>query len=331
MNCSEIDGLQRAGRVNLWQQPVCANFRPEIDPFHNPDYFRPLSQAYTGHNTYWTIPSPEPNLPSSFWTTLTAQLATDRLPEAATALAAAIAEWEPQYDRLLFIAILRAGVPIADWLTRLLPGSQAVAMSMFVGLGVDSVALEMLRHHYPHKRLLFVDGWTGRGGVARALAELGLAPLAVLNDPWGWADFSGCDADIFCPTACFTGPTTLGFSRTFYTAEDELFAAYLFPEKYTRPALVQQWQSLCPAAGGRPIRRRDQFYRETTLRLHSNEVCRGLINANPSEIYFAADKATAQARYALLLDLAAWRKVPTRFNIAWLADYQTQVAAYQEN
>lgn len=322
-----LDGLQPTHPRNLWGQAVYAELLPEIEPFDNPNYFRPLSQAYDGHNSYWATPSPEPPLSDEFWQQVAQHLDRPTLQQAATALAAAIAEWEPNSERLIFMAVLRAGVPIADWLTRLLPGSQAVAMSLFVGLGVDQVALQTLQHDYPNHRFLFVDGWTGRGGVSRLLADLAIAPLAVLVDPWGWADFAGVQDDLFCPTACFTGPATLGFSRTFYQADDRMFGSYLFPERHTRPDLVRQWQTLCPLTPSSPPPARTRFFKQTDLRLHSNEVCRALINANPAELHFADQPAFAEREYGLLLALADQRRVPVRFNQAWVREYRTRVAA----
>ena len=81
------------------------------------------------------------------------------------------------------MAILRAGVPIADWLSQLLPGSVSVSISLFAGLGIDQMALQTLQSAYRERKIVFVDGWTGRSGVARELAKLQLAPLAVLIDP----------------------------------------------------------------------------------------------------------------------------------------------------
>ncbi len=321
-----MDKLQQVKRKNLWGQPVYAEFLPEIDPFHNPDLFRPLTNAYNGINTFWSNPSPEPDLPDWFWVQLAAQGVNDPLRAAATALAAQIAAWQPNFERLMLVAILRAGVPIADWLTQLLPGSQAVSLSMFVGLGIDDVALNTLQLNYPEHRLLFVDGWTGRGGVARELTKLNIAPLATLLDTWGWADFSGSQADLFCPTACFTGPTTLGFSRTFCIEPNRMFSAYLFPESYCRPDVVQQWQTACwavPFAFSPPKKR---FFQATPLRVHSNEVCRALINGNPKTIYFAESPAQVETDYALLLTLAELRHVSVMFEVTWLRDYQTKVA-----
>lgn len=313
----------------LWNQKVYAHFHEEIDPFEDRKYFRPLDRAYTGDNTFWTVPSPEPRLSDDFWKEVAAHLGDERIQETARRLAGAVARWEPDGDRLVFAAILRAGVPVADWLCRLFPGARAVSLSLFVGLGIDGVALKSLRRRYPDRKIVFVDGWTGRGGVARAIADLGEGPLAVLIDPWGWADFSGAREDIFCPTACFTGVATLGFSRTFFMDDTRLFGAYRFPARYCRKDLVTAWQDLCPTTGqadaekvSTPLR----FFRKTPLRIHANEVCRALINAAPERLFFLDTAERVKRCYPLLLELAERRRVPVQCGVGRLAELRTRVA-----
>lgn len=318
-----------ASQPDLWGQKVYAQFHREIDPFEDRECFRPLERAYTGDNTFWTVPSPEPRLSDDFWKDVAAHLGDESIQEAARCLADAVARWEPDGERLVFAAILRAGVPVADWLCRLLPGAKAVSLSLFVGLGIDEVALRSIRRSYPDRKIVFVDGWTGRGGVARAIADLGQGPLAVLIDPWGWADFSGAQEDIFCPTACFTGVATLGFSRTFFIDGTRLFGAYRFPARYCRRDLVTAWQGLCPTTGqgdaeNTPILRR--FFRDTPLRIHANEVCRALINAAPQRLFFLDTAARVKRRYPLLLDLAERRKVPVQYGANSLSELRTRVA-----
>lgn len=318
--------LTNLGRANLWNQPVYAQFLKEIEPFKDYHYFRSLNMAYDGNNTFWSIPSPEPSLNDEFWQLVNLELGDERIQQAASRLAASITKWEADPNKIVFVAILRAGVPVADWLCRLLPGSVAVSLSLFSGIGIDKVALKQVQLQYPQRKIIFVDGWTGRGGVARELSRLSLQPFAVLIDPWGWADFSGTQDDLLCPTACFTGVATLGFSRTFYVNENNLFAAYLFPQKYCRYQLVKTWQAYCPAALSVPIVHQQRFFRSTDMRIHSNEVCRALINANPETVCFADDLNYVKENYGLLLALAEIRQVKTIYNVKDLADYRTRVA-----
>ena len=326
-----VNILESTHPRNLWGQTAYIRRQAQIDPFRDRERFRPLNRAYTGDDTFWSIPSPEPDLENAFWEQVKARLNEPAVQEAARRLAGRLLGWEPNPRKLLFAAVLRAGVPIADWLTRLLPGSAAVSMSLFVGPGIDRAALQMARKDYPDRTLVFVDGWTGRGGVARTLRKLNAGPLAVLNDPWGWADFCGFRGDLFCPTACFTGAATLGFSRTFIDTPGTVFAAYTFPRRYCRKDLVSAWQHHCPdplassifpGAGDRPA----PFFKKTDLRLHTNEVCRALINADPKTLYFQVEAAEAQTRYPLLLALAERRRVKIVYGVRSLEEFRTQAA-----
>lgn len=318
----------QSGRINLWNQKAYAQFREEINPFTDGGCFRPLNKSYTGDNTLWNIPSPEPELSNEFWELLKSGLNNQAIKEAASRLANTISLWEPDANKLIFVAILRAGVPIADWLCRLMPGSIAVSLSLFVGLGIDRIALQKLKADYPERKIVFIDGWTGRGGVARGIRTLNEGPLAVLIDPWGWADFSGSQKDIFCPSACFTGVATLGFSRTFYVSDQQLFAAYLFPQKYCRQDVVKTWQMNCPKtlSSYKEKNSKKRFFRKSELRLHSNEVCRALINAAPETIMFSDDPAYVSEHFKFLLMLAELRKIKVLYNIKALEEYQTRAA-----
>ncbi len=312
---------------SLWGQHVYVDFLNEVDPFNELHRFRQLEQAYTGDNTFWSIPSPEPNLDESFWHEVMSGLENDAVRETARKLAAAIADWQPDPEKLIFVAILRAGVPIADWLCQMLPGSITAAISLFVGLGIDRIALGRLQSNFPERTIIFVDGWTGRGGVSREIAKLNAGPLAVLIDPWGWADFSGVQEDIFCPSACFTGVATLGFSRTFFVNNQNFFAAYKFPEKYTRKDIVDAWRKLSPKQPTTPgATSIEKFYKSTDLRIHGNEVCRALINAAPETLFFADEQEYAKEHFSLLLTLANRRDVPVKYNHKSLRDYRTRVA-----
>ncbi|MEA1966905.1 MAG: tellurite-like stress resistance cysteine protease StiP [Thermodesulfobacteriota bacterium] len=311
----------------LWDQKFYINLQQEVQPFNDLHLFRSLTQAYTGNNVFWSTPSPEPDLNDIFWQKVETSLNNNHICEAAQILAASILKWQSNPEKILFVSILRAGVPIADWLCRLLPGSVGAATSLFAGLGIDRAALNALQMDFPDRQIIFVDGWTGRGGVARELAALEVGPLAVLIDPWGWADFSGIQDDIFCPSACFTGVATLGFSRTFFVDNEHFFSAYKFSDKFTKPELIKTWQNCCPDNPTSPLKLKiNNFFTKTDLRIHSNEVCRALINAAPKTLYFADDKSYVQDNFSLLLNLAEKRSVPLKYNATHLKKLKTRVA-----
>ncbi len=47
---------------NSWDQSFYVNLEKEVHPFKDINRFRPLNKAYNGNNTFWSTPSPEPDL-----------------------------------------------------------------------------------------------------------------------------------------------------------------------------------------------------------------------------------------------------------------------------
>lgn len=315
-------------RARLWNQPIYAALLQEVNPANDSHLFRPRDIAYGGDQKFWATPSPEPELPANLTKKLSEPLASSHpICLAASTLASRIAECL-QPEEIIFVAILRAGVPVADWLTRLLPGSVAVATSLFVGWGIDQVALNQIRDDHPERQCVFVDGWTGKGAVAGELRKLGAGPLAVLCDPWQCAEYCGTRDDLLSPSAFFTGPTTLGFSRTFVRSAEQPFAAYQFPVPMLVPSLVEAWQHSCPRGpfSSAAILPSSPIHHVTPLRVHSNEVGRALINSNPSELLFADSPSTAREQFSLLVELAEHQRVPIRFNVADMQQINARVA-----
>lgn len=320
-----------------WNQRFYIKLTEQVHPFNELDRFRPLNRAYDGNTTFWSTPSPEPNLSSIFWQDVERDIksgckAGSKIYIAAQNLASSILKWQPNPEKILFVSILRAGVPITEWLCQMLPGSFGAALSLFVGIGIDKRALDEIKRDFPDRTIIFVDGWTGKGGVAREIEKLKSGPLAVLIDPWGWADFAGIREDIFCPSACFTGLATLGFSRTFFVDDDNLFSAYRFSGEFAQPDIVDIWKSSSPLSllNSDTVQSLDQkidrFQTDTNFRIHSNEVCRALINAAPEILLFADSEDYARTNFSLLLNLARQRNIQTVFNIKQLNKLKTRAA-----
>ena len=313
----------------LWRMPVYARLVEEVDPHTQLDRFRQRNLGYTGNLSFWKTPSPEPRLPLALVERLSEPL--DREAPIRTAASQMAGKLRAQFDpeQMLLVAILRAGVPVADWLRRMLPGSVAVATSLFVGLGIDQAALRAICADYPTRQVIFVDGWTGKGGVAKQLRQLDAGPLAVLSDPWGQAEYAGTRDDVFSPSACFTGPTTLGFSRTFFQSAEEVFSAYRFPGELLEPRFINAWQAATPEPAEPSMTQfshTEPIEHDTPLRLHSNEVCRALINSNPETLLFAGSPHEARRKFAFLLALADSQNIPQQFDVASLRPISAEVA-----
>ena len=322
----------------------------EINPYDgaNADLFRgeeAFAPDVAGWKR-WSKPSPEPQLNADFEPILLASIAhqAPQIHAMARALAGKIVASNPDKPPVL-IAILRAGAPICALLAPLLSEryGQAIpicAFSMFYGLGWDEKALEQILADYPHHAPIFVDGWTSGGGVATQIQLSfdawitkgkpdftdGNGPqFAVLCDPRGVATYSAVRADFWVPSAAFTAPETLGFSRGFAFEDGGLFGVYRFPPSQRKPRWVAAWLDVLNAPPA-PLPPDDANAATATLppdgfRVHVNEVTRALITREPLEIWLRPAENEARQTLAPLLYLANQRGVPLKFGRADLADW----------
>jgi hypothetical protein len=328
----------------------------EIDPYDpsNTPLFRgeeAFAPEITGWRR-WSKPSPEPHLDETFEGLLLDSIAREKAAVAAMVetLADKVAASVPSAP--LLVAILRAGVPVGAPLARSLRRRfgepvPLAALSLFDGLGWDTAALEAALRDHSGRPVVFVDGWTSGGGVARELRRSherwlssgrpdftdGEGPrLAVLLDPRGLAGYSALQADRFVPSSLFTAPETLGFSRGFAAANGGMFRVYRFPDRLLRPSYVEAWMAEsgdvenleAPTVGDTPA---PEAVPPPGWRLHVNEVVRALINRNPREVLLRDDEGNAAAALAPVLHLCRLRDVPVSYGHAEVAAWGAVAAA----
>ncbi|MQS12062.1 phosphoribosyltransferase [Streptomyces kaniharaensis] len=125
---------------------------------------------------------------------------------------------------VVLASLARAGTPVGILVRRWLAFAHGLdtphyAVSIVRGRGIDPVALRYLaaRHHAPD--VVFVDGWTGKGAIARELADaLAGTPfdpdLAVLADPGRCVRTHGTRDDFLIPSACLNSTVSGLVSRT---------------------------------------------------------------------------------------------------------------------
>jgi hypothetical protein len=127
-------------------------------------------------------------------------------------------------------SLARAGTPVGILMRRWAEfayGRQLphYAVSIVRGRGVDAQALRYLAARYDSRDVVFVDGWTGKGAIARELSdavavangELGTAflpELAVLADPGHCVTTYGTRDDFLVPSACLNSTVSGLVSRT---------------------------------------------------------------------------------------------------------------------
>jgi hypothetical protein len=126
----------------------------------------------------------------------------------------------------VLVSLARAGTPIGILMRRWAAYAHGLelphyAVSIVRGRGIDPVALRYLARWYDPRRVMFVDGWTGKGAIARELAEAVAAvdprfapSLAVLADTGHCVDLFGTRADFLIPSACLNSTVSGLVSRT---------------------------------------------------------------------------------------------------------------------
>ncbi|WP_414169326.1 phosphoribosyltransferase [Streptoverticillium reticulum] len=130
--------------------------------------------------------------------------------------------------RPVLVSLARAGTPVGVLMRRWAQHAHGLdlphyAVSIVRGRGIDANALRWLADRYDPADVVFVDGWTGKGAIARELAEAieglegcdGFDPrLAVLADPGHCVATYGTRDDFLIPSACLNSTVSGLISRT---------------------------------------------------------------------------------------------------------------------
>ncbi|AZI56993.1 ATP/GTP-binding protein [Nakamurella antarctica] len=131
---------------------------------------------------------------------------------------------------IVLVSLARAGTPVGILMKRWAAHTYGLnlphyAVSIVRGRGIDRVALEYLAAHHDPASIVFVDGWTGKGAIARELAEAldavarqggprFNARLAVLADPGSCVTDYGTRDDFLIASACLNSTVSGLISRT---------------------------------------------------------------------------------------------------------------------
>jgi hypothetical protein len=131
---------------------------------------------------------------------------------------------------VVLASLARAGTPVGVLIRRWAQFAHRLdlphyAVSIIRGRGIDTVALRYLAAHHDPAQVVFLDGWTGKGAIARELsaavtaanALLGTAfrpELAVLADPGSCVTTFGTRDDFLVPSACLNSTVSGLVSRT---------------------------------------------------------------------------------------------------------------------
>ncbi|MFI6432866.1 cysteine protease StiP family protein [Rhodococcus oryzae] len=151
---------------------------------------------------------------------------------------------------LTLVSLARAGTPVGILIRRWAQrfhrrGWSHYAVSIVRGRGIDTVALNHITEYHPARSVVFVDGWTGKGAIARELTAALDAyaaaggprlsdDLAVLADPGHCLRTYGTRDDFLIASACLNSTVSGLVSRTVlndrYTGAGEFHGAKFYRE-----------------------------------------------------------------------------------------------------
>jgi len=175
----------------------------------------------------------------------------DRMAEHLLLLAEGILATRPQ--GITLVSLARAGTPVGVLLKHVLKRHYNIqvdhySISILRDIGIDQNALRTILQKHTSESLVFVDGWTGKGVIARQLATslqafavsdgIPIPPeLYVLTDLSGWAAVAASSEDYLIPS-CILNATISGLvSRSFYdkyTTSPTDFHGCLYYEQFAR-------------------------------------------------------------------------------------------------
>jgi Phosphoribosyl transferase (PRTase)/PELOTA RNA binding domain len=131
---------------------------------------------------------------------------------------------------LVLVSLARAGTPVGVLLRRWARYAHGLdlphySVSIVRGRGIDRLALRHLGTHHDPARVVFVDGWTGKGTISRELVatladherDTGVRfdpDLAVLADPGRCTTTFGTREDWLIASACLNSTVSGLVSRT---------------------------------------------------------------------------------------------------------------------
>ncbi len=152
---------------------------------------------------------------------------------------------ETRGKETVLVSLARAGIPIGILVKRYIRYKYHVnlphyAISIIRDRGIDGNAMKYLLGRYEAKKLLFVDGWIGKGAILGELQKeltnyQGISPqIAVIADPANVTDLCGTHEDILIPSSCLNSTVSGLISRTFLRGdiihEDDFHGAVYYGE-----------------------------------------------------------------------------------------------------
>lgn len=133
---------------------------------------------------------------------------------------------EQKGRNVVLVSLARAGTPVGILVKHYIQRKYHVevphySISIIRGRGIDRNAMEYLLKKYQAERLLFLDGWIGKGAILQELKKEiahyeGVSDeIAVVADPANVTELCGTHEDILIPSSCLNSTVSGLISRTF--------------------------------------------------------------------------------------------------------------------
>lgn len=207
-------------------------------------------EAVQSGGAHYAESLPVEYLPSAAYTALFDEALADSARRMALAVGVVTERALAARTEPVLVSLARAGTPVGALMRRWAARVHGVDVphytaSIVRGRGIDHLALQHVAAHHDPRGVLFVDGWTGKGAIARELAAAlveheaitGVAfpsELAVLADPGWCVDLFGTRDDFLIPSACLNSTVSGLVSRTVLNPrilrEDQFHGAKFYAE-----------------------------------------------------------------------------------------------------
>lgn len=137
---------------------------------------------------------------------------------------------ERRGEDAVLVSLARAGTPVGILLKHCMERTYGIrvphySISIIRGRGIDRNAMRYLLERYEGRRLLFVDGWIGKGAILGELEkemqgyEGVSSELAVVSDPANLTVLCGTHEDLLIPSSCLNSTVSGLISRTFLRSD----------------------------------------------------------------------------------------------------------------
>ena len=137
---------------------------------------------------------------------------------------------ERRGENVVLVSLARAGIPVGILIKDYIEFKYKLrlphySISIIRGKGIDGNAMNYLLERYAPERLLFIDGWIGKGAILKELKRTlkdyeGVSDeIAVVADPANETELCGSHEDILIPSACLNSTVSGLISRTFLSDE----------------------------------------------------------------------------------------------------------------